>query len=303
MRFLDSKGMAFGLLSLAASVPASGQDFGGYYGGMAYNGMITNQTAITQAGIGRNLTQEARRGSTLSRLSEASESVVDAPALSFQPSLTARRQNYARFVAKTRAVDPAGADGLAANLKLDPIALMKPQLAQVGLRVDNVADAYAAYWIEAWEAVHGVTGQTSREKAEAVKGQSANAILATPAFATATPAQKQELAEAMLVQAMLVAAAREQANGDKAKLAEIGRAVEKGATASGFDLRAMTLTEEGFGPARKTGAADPAPGAEPQGLAATAGEDARPGYGFLAAAGGAGLGAAFLLGKAMARKG
>ena len=50
-------------------------------------------------------------------------------------------------------------------------------------------------------------------------------------------------------------------------------------------------------------AADPAPGAEPGPLAATSEADSPPSYGFLAAAGGAGLGAAFLIGKAMGRKG
>lgn len=180
---------------------------------------------------------------------DSASTAVNSEQLRFTPSMQRRRANYAGFVERSRRVDPAGADGLAANFKLDPIALMQPQLAQVGLRTDNVADAYAAYWIEAWEAVHGVTGQTSREKAGAVKRQSAAAILATPAFATATSAQKQELAEAMLVQAMLVATAREQANGDEAKLVEIGRAAEKGACASGFDLRSVTLTEEGFRPA------------------------------------------------------
>ena len=242
---------------------------------------------------------DERDGAAAIHLTEKAQSAQ----LDFTPSMQRRQANYASFVERSRKVDPAGAAGLAANLKLDPIALMKPQLAQVGLRTDNLADAYAAYWIEAWEAVHGVTGQTSREKADAVSRQSANAILATPAIAAATPAQKQELAEAMLVQAMLVAAAREQANGDEAKLAEIGRAVGKGASASGLDLRAMTLTEDGFLPAKRTGAADPAPGAEPRALAVSGEAGSRPGYGFLAAAGGAGLGAAFLMGKAMGRRG
>jgi hypothetical protein len=211
--------------------------------------MISNQIAITQAGIGRSLTREARRGSNLSSLPDADNTVADAATLSFQPSLNARRNNYARFVAKTRAVDPAGADGLAANLKLDPITLMKSQLARVGLRVDNVADAYTVYWVEAWQAVHGVSGDTSRATAQAVRAQAARAISATPAFANATAAQKQEFAESYLVQAVLVGAAKEQAGGDPAKLAQVSAAVEKGARAAGLDLRAMTLTDEGFRPA------------------------------------------------------
>ena len=214
-----------------------------------------------------------------------------------------RQANYAGFVERSRRVDPAGADGLAETLRNDPVAMMKPELAKFGLRTDNVADAYAVYWVEAWQAVHGASGASSRATAQAVREQAARAISATPEFASATAAQKQEFAESYLVQALLVGAAKEQAGGDRAKLRQVSAAVEKGARAAGFDLRAVTLTEDGFAPAKRTGAADPAPGAEPQALAATGDAGSRPGYGFLAAAGGAGLGAAFLVGKAMGRKG
>lgn len=239
--------------------------------------------------------------------SPTSNSLVEAKSarpvqLGFSPSLKRRQANYASFVERSRKIDPAGAGQLAETLKMDPVAMMKPELAKVGLSVDDVADAYTVYWVEAWQAVHGISGASSRATAQAVRRQAADAIAATPEFATATPAQKQEFAEAMLVQALLIGAAKEQAGGDRAKLRQVSAAVEKGARASGFDLRAVTLSEEGFGPARKTGAADPAPGAEPQALAATEDASSRPSYGFLAAAGGAGLGAAFLMGKAMGRR-
>lgn len=169
--------------------------------------------------------------------------------LTFAPSQARRKANYARFVAQSRSVDPAGAAGLAETLKSDPIAQMAPELARDGLRTDNVADAYTVYWVEAWETVHGVTGETSRGTAEAVQRQASAALLATPEFANATDAQKQEFADALLVQALLIGAAREQAGGDAAKLREIANAVRQGARASGLDLDAMMLTEDGFVPA------------------------------------------------------
>ena len=225
-----------------------------------------------------------------------------ATSLTYAPSASRRRANYASFVERSRRADPAGAAGLAETLSSDPIAMMEPELAKVGLRTNNVADAYAVYWVESWQAVHGVTGASSRATAQAVRRQAAEALLATPEFANATPAQKQEFSEALLVQALLVGAAKEQAQGDRDKLAQISAAVEKGARASGFDLRAMTLTEDGFVPAKRTGAVDSAPGAKPRALAVTWEAGSRPGYGFLAAVGGAGVGAAFLMGKAMGRK-
>jgi hypothetical protein len=179
----------------------------------------------------------------------SSATATQSAQLDFTPSMQRRQANYASFVERSRKVDPAGAAGLATNLKLDPIAMAEPELAKVGLRVDNVADAYAVYWVEAWQAVHGVSGASSRPTAQAVRDQAARAIGATPAFASATAAQKQEFAESYLVQAVLVGAAKEQAGDDPAKLAQVSAAVEEGARAAGLDLRAMTLTDEGFRPA------------------------------------------------------
>ncbi len=134
---------------------------------------------------------------------------------------------------------------------------MAPELAKFGLRTDNLADAYTVYWVEAWQAAHGRSDEGSRAQAQAVKAQAARALLATPEVARATDAQKQELADALLVQALLIGAAKNQAGGDPAKLRAVGQAVRQGAKASGLDLDAMTLTEDGFVPAgKKVGALD-----------------------------------------------
>lgn len=228
--------------------PASAQ----YYDGVFWIGQTGGMHTILNHQI---LAEHIKRGGGKDgpSASVAVSSPAAAPASSasffYSPSLQRRRGNYARFVEQSRRADPAGAEGLAANLALDPVALMEPELATVGLRIDDVADAYAVYWVEAWQAVHGVSGDTSRATAQAVRAQAARAIAAMPAFASATAAQKQEFAESYLVQAVLVGAAKEQSKDDPGKLAQVSAAVEKGARAAGLDLRAMTLTEEGFRPA------------------------------------------------------
>jgi hypothetical protein len=58
------------------------------------------------------------------------------------------------------------------------------------------------------------------------------------------------MAEVLMVQAVMVASAFEQAAGNKAQLKAIGDAVAKGAEASGLKLNKMMLTEKGFGRAR-----------------------------------------------------
>lgn len=295
--------LAIAGLALGIGGGVSAQDLGGFYSGMAMNGLTSNQINITQRAVGRNVGQELRGGGAGE--AETRGAARAAPRLSFNASPAVRRRNYEQFVARSRAVDPAGAAGLAETLRSDPVALMAPDLARYGLRADNLADAYTVYWIEAWEAAHGVTGENSRATVQAVKSQATNAMLATPEVATATDAQKQEFAEALLVQALLIGASREQAKGDQKTLDQIVGAVRQGARASGLDLDAMVLTEEGFVPAKRTGAAVPssdapngAPGAPARADLAGSGS-----YAWLALAGGAGLGAAFLFGKLSSRKG
>lgn len=180
--------------------------------------------------------------------------------LQFRPSAYRRQANYSQFVERSRRADPAGSVSLASTLSSDPVAQMGPELAKYGLRVDNLADAYTVYWVEAWQASHSLSEEGSRAQAQAVRAQAARALLATPKVASATDAQKQELADALLVQALLIGAAKNQAQGDTAKLRAVARAVRQGAKASGLDLDAMTLTEGGFVPAGKVGLRDDAPG-------------------------------------------
>lgn len=228
---------------LVWSTPLRSQDLGAYHFDMALNGLVTNQIAITQTAIGRNATRSVRPSSTKPSTDRGGAS---AAASSFRASLERRRVNYSSFLAKSRAVDPQGASSLEATLAMDPIAMMEPELAKVGLRTNDVADAYAVYWVEAWEAAHGKSGHDSREMAQAVRRQAADAVLAVPGFAAVSDVQKQEFADALLVQALLISAAHDQARGDEGKLRQVAAAVRQGARAAGLELDGITLTENGF---------------------------------------------------------
>lgn len=163
----------------------------------------------------------------------------------YKPSLERRRANYASFVRKTRAVDPAGA----ANLEQlfasrDVIAEMNAPLAKFGLRTDDVADAYAAYWINAWQATRGETGDVSTATLSAVRAQVSKSLT----LASASDAIKQETAEALWIQSLMLSASVEQAQGKPEMLKAVADAAAQGAKALGLDVRSMTLTEQGFGP-------------------------------------------------------
>lgn len=174
--------------------------------------------------------------------------------LAFESSATRRRANYAQFVERSRRTDPAGAADLAATLRTDPIASMGPQLATFGLKTNNLADAYVVYLVEAWQAVHGRSDEGSREQAQAIKQQVTTAFLSSPGVVNASVVAKQEYADSLLVQALLIGAARHQAQGDTAKLRAISEAVLKGARAQGLDLRSISLTPQGIVLGKKTGA-------------------------------------------------
>ncbi|MEM6266707.1 MAG: DUF6683 family protein [Pseudomonadota bacterium] len=175
--------------------------------------------------------------------------VVSTASLTYRPSIERRRANLASFVEKTRKNDPEGAAGLersfAAN---DVIGLLDRELAPFGLSVSNVADAYTVWAVTAWQAAFDPSASPTRPMAQAVRSQSSNAILASPAFASLSEAEKQEMAEIYIVQAAMIQAAVDQAGGDQARLRQIASAVKKGARASGLDLDRITLTQSGFQP-------------------------------------------------------
>lgn len=171
--------------------------------------------------------------------------------LHYAPSHERRTANYANFVAKSRQGDPQGADSLATVFaSQDVIEAMAPLLDAVGLRIDNVADAYAAWWINAWMVGRSRDDDVSREMAIAVRDQAAHAIASSGILRGASDAAKQEMAESLLVQAALLAAAMEQSKGDVVQLRQIAAAASQGALGMDVDLAAMELTEQGFVPSQ-----------------------------------------------------
>ena len=195
-------------LALAViSAPVSAQYYGFGFPSPNLN-IITNSVgnqAFTQSVIGNRADDEPDR--------ETGATAPNSATLRFTPNLVTRKKNIAGFIAKTRVQSPENADQMAQLFSsTDIFSAMSQGIAPMGLRIDNVADSYTVYWINAWEAANGITGsQTSREQAQAVKAQASRALLATPEFTKATPAQKQELAEALLIQAALISASAEAA--------------------------------------------------------------------------------------------
>lgn len=166
----------------------------------------------------------------------------------FRPSLEVRQRNLAQFVTRTRTADPQGAAQLEQLFtSTDIIGEIGKALAPYGLKTNDVADAMAVYVVTAWYGVRGRDDDPTRAQLTAVRGQMANATGSVPQFAAATDAQKQELAEAMLIQAALVGQAVTAAKGQPALLEGVKKAVAQGASATfNFDLRTLRLTDQGL---------------------------------------------------------
>ena len=116
----------------------------------------------------------------------------------------------------------------------------------IGLDPNNVADAVAVYLVTAY---YGVRGSTDTQPAEykAVSAQVARALGADPGFTGASDAAKQEIAETMLVHAVLADQAVEAARKQPSAMPGVKAAIAKGArNAFGLDLAKMQLGPGGL---------------------------------------------------------
>lgn len=231
-------------LSTATAAPAQVDSFAGPLSpGNFWSTM--QMDPISQAARQAQEQQAAR-----ARGQGATPAVPNPATLGFTPSPERRKANFAAFVEKTRAVNPAGASALQSMFaSTDIIAKIGEELKPVGLRTDNLADAYTVWWVNCWSAVHGDFSSPDRATADAVKAQASRALLSTNQLGQASDAQKQEFAEALLIQALLVDASLQQAKGKPDQMKAVASAANQGAKGMGLDMTTMRLTPKGFVPA------------------------------------------------------
>lgn len=248
--------LAFCLHCVVVELALAGSD--DYGGGWAVPSLDTSQSIIRDIHdremmdrkiLGEHSSEEDSSNSSKIKLNNTAPSKAALAKLNYGPSMQVRKRNYAQFVEKTRANNPAGADNLAALLaSTDVVASMDSALKPYGLRTNNLADAYSVYWVTAWEAANGIKQNSSKAQALAVSKQAASALLAVKTLQTATDAVKQEFAESLLVQAAMIEAAAEQAKANPTQMQQVAAAVKQGARSVGLNLDAVKLTEAGFVP-------------------------------------------------------
>jgi len=167
--------------------------------------------------------------------------------LTYAPSMAQRRRNLAQFVAASRKRDPEGAARLEKVFaSQDLIGQINRRTAAYGFRANDVGDAYAAWWLNAWLASRERTDEATPRQIAAVRGQAAAALGSLPQLRTASDAVKQEAAEAYFVQTALIGSYLEQASGRPEQMKRLAAAVREGARAAGMDLTGLELTDGGF---------------------------------------------------------
>lgn len=170
-------------------------------------------------------------------------------AFRFRPSLEQRQRMFARFIAKSRAADPASGAEMAKFLEGDVVATVGKMIEPIGLRTDNIADAVALYVMEAWEISNDQVMAPDRARAQAVRQQMVRVIGAAPVITRASDADKQDFAEDMIIQAAMLSSAYATAKqtGDAAQVRAVSDAADKGArNALGMNLRTLAMTPAGL---------------------------------------------------------
>jgi uncharacterized caspase-like protein len=167
----------------------------------------------------------------------------------FSPSAELRKRNTANFITQIRSSNPQVAALLEAQFALqDMFAATDKAVAKYGLKSDNLADALTILIDTLRDAANGHTSEPTRKQALAVRNQMALILLATPESANAMPAKKQEMADTLVLTALLMSFAQESAKASgPAALKQFADGVaETGKKEFGIDFRAIRITDDGY---------------------------------------------------------
>jgi hypothetical protein len=222
-------------ISAAITIPARAQDAAAM--DMTGMGIYAMEEAVMEA-AGAKKSGKKR---------PAVKSVPKSIKLTYRPSLERRRANLAHYLQQAKVKDPtAAADLETLFAQGDIIERLGSAIAPYGLRHDNVADAYALWWVNLWRAANKKSADPTRAQLQGVKAQAARALASAPVFAKANDATKQQIAELLLIHTALNDAAIDQAKSNPAKQQALADLAKREAQAGGLTVDSLTLTAKGF---------------------------------------------------------
>jgi hypothetical protein len=214
---------------------------------MVGNSMLKN--AYAKSGVGDSASAAFSRSAGVKPQSAGSSMAL----LSFVPSpgISARvRESVIDSAIKTDpSLDRAKLEeGFANNQVLKSFAEL---LANYGYSSTNLADVMTAYYVVCWEVVNGTDASGNSGGISAVNAQLKGALLANLNFQRLPDTDKQQVAEVMAYQTVIVASAKNELikRGDQAGLQRLRQSVRQGVLQMGVDLSRLKLTSQGFVPA------------------------------------------------------
>jgi hypothetical protein len=221
----------------AQDFPAIGSQYIDFGASMASVGQMNNVLGSTVRSGGGD-----RRAAAPTRPTGATSTRYrGSPAISAQV-----RAKFADFVARA---DPANAEQLRKVIQQqDLLGMWEKHVAVDGLRRGDVADAMTSYWVQNWQIANKVPF-ASRAQVQAVRGQVARALGASPAFAKMGDAERQAMAETFMLNFVAQGSAYSDAvtRRDAAAAARFSdAAAARFRTDMNLDLRRLTLTEAGL---------------------------------------------------------
>ncbi len=225
-----SAGFALVLTTIAVT-PAAAQ-------GVFDMGALTN-TISTSANA---QAEAARAGKAV-----AAPSAASLASLNYKPSTDVRKQSIKSFVDGLRTLNPEVAGEFEKVFaQVDIIDEIGKAVAPYGLKTDNMADAYAIYFLNAWMAANGRTDQNTPEQIAGVQKMAANALGNTPDMLKLDDAKKQQFSEALMIQGFLFDAILQESVSDPAALAKVKADTKAGAKEMGIDVDLFVLTPAGL---------------------------------------------------------
>lgn len=237
----------------------------------------------------------------------APDAVIDTSRFdfSFTPDAVRTQRNLRNFVERTP--DASARAEMQRLIETQPniIGEIGAMLSPLGIDPHDVADAYTVWAINNYLVAEQRDEDPDRGTIDAVRQQVRGAIAATPDFAAASNAQRQEYAEALLLQAIIMADAFAAAQGSPAVLDQLSAAARGTLRGNGLDPSLMTLTQEGFVPRQAADADAVSDDAQTEALADASpqSDDSENGTFGLIFALGAGFGIALIGGLAVMRRG
>jgi hypothetical protein len=197
-------------------------------------GALTNSVAKTSE-------TQATSGKTAAPISAAAIA-----SFNYTPSMERHAANKKKWLDGLKQLNPeVGAQFETGLANVDLVEEVGKAIAPLGLRTDNLADAYAIYFISAWMGANGRTDTNTKEQVAGVQKIAQSALASTPAATKLTDAQKQEMAEGFIIQTAMNELML-QAATDPAAMTKVKAEIKAGAKEMGIDTDMFTLTPTGL---------------------------------------------------------